>query len=98
MYNDALLSVSSSRILDSIYRDPDHGDGSPSAPLKPEKDVPGVGASSDQISSQVLASPETFRSLDGGSLDRNDRSRNNGGQALGFKNNFFREEFKVSEI
>ncbi len=90
--------VSSSRILDSIYRDPDHGDGSPSAPLKPEKDVPGVGASSDQISSQVLASPETFRSLDGGSLDRNDRSRNNGGQALGFKNNFFREEFKVSEI
>lgn len=96
MYNDALL-MSSSRILD-IFRDPDNGGGSPSAPLKPEKEIPGAGASSDQISSQVLASPETFRSLDGGSLDRNDRARNNGGQALGFKNNFFREEFKVSEI
>ena len=97
MYNDA-LRMSSSRILDSIYRDSDHGDGSPSAPLKPEEEIPGAGANSDQISSQVLASPETFRSLDGGSLDRNDRSRNNGGQALAFKNNFFREEFKVSEI
>ena len=85
---------SSSRLLD-ITRDPDDRDESPSAPLKPEKEVPGVGASSDQISS---LSPETFRSLDGGSLDRNDRARNNGGQALGFKNNFFREEFKVSEI
>ena len=65
------------------------------APLKPETEIPGAGTTSDQISS---LSPETFDSLDGGSLERNDRSRNNGGQALGFKNNFFREEFKVSEI
>lgn len=94
MYNDALL-MSSSRILD-IFRDPDNGGGSPSAPLKPEKEVPGAGASSDQISS---LSPETFRSLDGGSLERSDRPRLNGPvQALGFKNKFFREEFKVSEI
>ena len=86
---------SSSRILDTT-RDPDHRDESPSAPLKPEKEVPGAGANSDQISS---LSPETYRSLDGGSLERSDRPRLNGPvQALGFKNKFFREEFKVSEI